>query len=146
MQKNLFCKHYFSPLNTFIRKAKDPAQRHKIMRTLRIRIPNTGSNLREFPHALTVRAALYRATPAGCDWRGWVNWCCWRSDPPALLPLRAHSALHLCKKEQEEIIQILIKKNTHTYPLNQCSGSESGSKSGSESGSPCFWASWIRIC
>jgi len=53
--KILFCKHYFSPLNTFMRKGKDPdpdpylvtnrsgSGRPKNMRILRIRIqiPNT---------------------------------------------------------------------------------------------------------
>jgi hypothetical protein len=48
----LFCKQYFSPLNNFMRKGKDPdpliggsgSWRHKNTRILRIRIPNIATN------------------------------------------------------------------------------------------------------
>ncbi len=54
MLKFYFCKHYFSPLNTFKRKGKDSdpylltnrsgSRRPKNMRIMRILIPNTGSS------------------------------------------------------------------------------------------------------
>jgi hypothetical protein len=50
--KILYSKHYFSPLNNFMRKGKDPdpylgsgSGRTKNMGILRIRIPNTGNSL-----------------------------------------------------------------------------------------------------
>jgi hypothetical protein len=41
--KILFCKHYFSPLNTFMRKGKDPEPDPGGPKTSGFRIPNTGS-------------------------------------------------------------------------------------------------------